>query len=188
MDEPHLRTALRTLSETLTDRGISARVAVVGGAALLLTEGLHRPTQDVDVVAASTGPGPLRSDLQLPAELTEAARDVARIHSLDEDWLNAGALGVISHLLPEGFEERLRSEAFGDGLIVSVLAREDLIRLKLFAANDEGPYGVHFDDLLAVGATDEELREAATWVEERFPAAPPGLEELLQELDRASRG
>lgn len=74
MDEPRLRSALRALSDTLTDRGVSARVAIVGGAALLLAQGLPRPTQDVDVVAASTDHGPLRRDLQLPAELDRAFR------------------------------------------------------------------------------------------------------------------
>jgi hypothetical protein len=92
-------------------------------------------------------------------------------------------------VLPEGFEERLRSESFGDALIVSVAARQDLIRLKLFAAHDEGPYGVHFEDLLAMGVTPDELHEAAGWVRDRFPSGPhPGLDELLHALERASRG
>lgn len=189
MDELRLRTALRTLGETLSDRGVSARVAIIGGAALLLAEGLLRPTQDVDVVAVSTGDGRLKKSYELPAELAEAALDVARVHGLDEDWLNAGALGAVFHVLPEGFEERLRSESFGGALIVSVAAREDLIRLKLFAAHGEGPYGVHFEDLLAMGATSVELDEAAAWVRDRFPSGPhPGLDDLLRTLERASRG
>jgi hypothetical protein len=189
MDELDLRSALRTLGETLSDRGVAARVAIIGGAALLLAEGLLRPTQDVDVVAASTGDRRLRKSYELPEELAEAARDVARVHGLDDDWLNAGALGAVFHSLPEGFEERLRSESFGNALIVSVAAREDLIRLKLLAAHDEGPYGVHFEDLLAIGASSVELHEAAAWVRDRFPGGPhPGLDDLLRTLERASRG
>lgn len=45
-----LRTALRTLADTLSDRGISARWRSSGGVALLLSGGCGRPTQDVDVL------------------------------------------------------------------------------------------------------------------------------------------
>jgi hypothetical protein len=108
---------------------------------------------------------------------------------LDPDWLNAGALGVIGHLLPEGFEDRLRSESFGTGLIVSVLSRPDLLRLKLFAASDEGLAGVHFSDLCAMRPTTEELADAHAWVASRFPPGPlPELDEVTARLREAVDG
>jgi hypothetical protein len=189
MDIAHLRTALRALADALSDRGISAHIVIVGGSALLLREGLRRATQDVDVVAASLDAAPLRREHALPRELREAALDVARVLELDPDWLNAGALGVIGHLLPEGFEDRLRSESFGTGLIVSVLSRPDLLRLKLFAASDEGPAGVHFSDLCAMRPTAEELADAHGWVAARFPAGPlPEPDEVTARLREAVDG
>ncbi|MTV27918.1 hypothetical protein FTX61_21245 [Nitriliruptoraceae bacterium ZYF776] len=187
MDTTSLRSALKVLADTLADRGVFAHIAVVGGGALLLEEGLRRPTQDVDVVAASVGGEPLRRQHVLPVELREAASDVARVLDLDPDWLNAGALGAIGHLLPEGFEDRLRSQSFGPGLLVSVLSRRDLLRLKLFAAYDEGPASVHFADAVAMHPTSAELEDAEGWVVTRFPAGPlPGLDDLMVQVRRAT--
>jgi hypothetical protein len=183
MDVLELRIALQALADALTDRGVAARIVIVGGSALLLREGLHRATQDVDVVAAAVDAGPLRREQELPPELVEAALDVARALDLDPDWLNPGALGVIGHLLPEGFEDRLRSESFGSGLTVSVLARSDLLRLKLFAASDEGPAGVHFSDVCAMRPTRDELADARAWVASRFPAGPlPELDDIVDRI------
>lgn len=187
MDALNLRSTLTVLADTLADRGVSAHIAIVGGGALLLREGLQRPTQDVDVVAASVGGEPLRRQYVLPLELREAAADVGRLLDLDLDWLNSGALGAIGHLLPEGFEDRLRSESFGTALIVSVLSRRDLLRLKLFAAHDEGPAGVHFGDVLAMRPTSAELDDAVSWVVGRFAVGPhPGLDDLMVQLRRAA--
>lgn len=97
MDPINLRSALKVLADTLADRGVFAHIAVVGGGALLLEEGLRRPTQD-------------------------------------------------------------------------------LLRLKLFAAYDEGPASVHFADAVAMHPTSAELEDAERWVVTRFPAGPlPGL-------------
>jgi hypothetical protein len=189
MDVDQLRIALQALADALSDRGVAARIVIVGGSALLLGERLHRATQDVDVVAASVDAGPLRRQQELPQELVEAALDVARALDLDPDWLNAGALGVIGHLLPEGFEERLRSESFGAGLTVSVLSRSDLLRLKLFAASDEGPAGVHFSDVCAMHPTAEELSDARAWVASRFAPGPlPELDDIVDQIRAALDG
>lgn len=189
MEATGLRAALRALADALADRGTSAHIAIVGGGALLLREGLQRPTQDVDIVAAAIDHEPLRPHHQLPPVLRDAALDVARVRGMDEDWLNTGALGVVAHLLPHGYEQRLRTESFGSGLLVSVLSRQDLLRLKLFAAHDEGPLGVHADDVRAMRPTHLELEDAATWVLDRFPAGPqPGWAELMSHLRRAIDG
>jgi hypothetical protein len=167
-DVQHLRRALDALGGVLADRGLAFHVAIAGGSALLLMEGGSRPTQDVDVVAWGSGRDPLRVDHLLPAELVEAAQDVATVLELDPDWLNAGAVALVGHVLPAGYESRLRSEDFGN-LTVSVLAREDLLRLKLYAASDEGPGSVHLLDLRSLAPTPDELREAAEWVREHQP-------------------
>jgi len=66
--------------------------------------------------------------------------------------------------LPPGFEERIHWQKHG-GLVVGVADRRDLIFLKLYAAVDsEGPESVHYQDLLALRPSHEELEGAATWV------------------------
>ena len=66
--------------------------------------------------------------------------------------------------LPPGFEERIHWQKHGE-LDVGVADRRDLIFLKLYAAVDsEGPESVHYQDLLALRPSHEELEGAATWV------------------------
>lgn len=100
-------------------------------------------------MSVAAGRRPILRRHVLPEELRDAAQDVAEVMDLDPGWLNAGALGVVLHHLPDGFEERLVSETFGN-LRVSVLSREDLVRLKLLAAADEGPGSVHLTDLVEI--------------------------------------
>lgn len=189
MNKLRLREALQSLADVLEDRRIHARILIVGGAALLLHEGLQRPTQDVDVIAFSTGNERLRQSNELPQELAEAARDVAWMHGLDDDWLNTGALGALNDLLPHlpvGFEDRARTESFGNSLLVSVLDRQDLIRLKLYAAYDVGTGETHLADLVVIRITAGELRDAATWIKKQFPEPHLGLQEIVDVLERAT--
>ncbi len=188
LEAGNLRSALAALGRTLADRGEAFQVAIVGGAALLLTEAGVRPTQDVDVVAVATPAGGLLRPGQLPRELVEAGEDVAAMLGLDEDWLNAGAAALLADRLPAGYEERLRTEQFGT-LTVSVLGRQDLIRLKLYAAADEGPGSRHVQDLRRIGITRSELEDARSWVATLYPgSAPvPELVDVVAVLDRYAR-
>lgn len=78
------------------------------------------------------------------------------------------------------------TETFGN-LVVSTLSRQDLVRLKLYAATDEGPGSVHLQDLVRMSATVEELDNAATWVAGLFPAdTVPELDEITDLLRRLS--
>lgn len=184
MARDRLRRALEALGAVLADRGIEFHIAIAGGAALLLRGHGSRPTQDVDVVSVAAGRSPLLRRHILPEELRNAAQDVADVMDLDPGWLNAGALGVILHHLPDGFEERLVSETFGN-LRVSVLSREDLVRLKLLAAADEGPGSVHLGDLAEMSLNRRELIDAASWVRSRYPAGPlPELDQVVEVLER----
>lgn len=162
-------------------------MAVIGGAALLLAEGGVRPTQDVDVVAVASGEETLRS-ARLPPTLVQAAEDVAAMLGLDEDWLNAAATSLVADRLPAGYRERLRTERFGK-LTVSVLGRQDLIRLKLYAAADEGPGSPHVRDLVQIGLTGSELDDARAWVDSLYPGDGAVLElvDVVAALERYAR-
>jgi hypothetical protein len=184
MDLHRMTQALEALGDVLEDRGLTYHVAVGGGAALLLAGHIRRPTQDVDVVAFSTGSGPLRSEPTLPRELVEAVQDVARVLDLDDDWLNAGAVAIVADRLPDRFEQRMGTHSYGS-LTVSVLGREDLIRLKLFAAADEGPGSTHHLDLVRLAPTAVELRDAISWIhsQERKPSDAE-LDDVISHLRR----
>lgn len=65
--------------------------------------------------------------------------------------------------LPPGLEEELTWRRY-DALSVGLVGRRALTALKLFAAVDGGPGGVHFQDLVALGPTESELAEASAWV------------------------
>lgn len=183
MGMDRLRRALEALGGVLADRGIEFHIAIAGGAALLLRGDVPRPTQDVDVVSVAAGRSPLLRRHVLPEELRNAAEDVAEVMDLDPGWLNAGALGVVLRHLPDGFEERLVSETFGN-LRVSVPSRDDLVRLKLLAAADEGPGSVHLADLVEMSLSRPELIDAASWVRSRYPSGPlPELDQVVELLE-----
>jgi hypothetical protein len=185
MDHSLLLSALEALGKTLADRQLSFHIVVVGGSALLLAEGTHRPTQDVDVVAIAGPSDPPRVEVAMPAALAEAAEDVAAALDLRPDWLNTGPVGVVGHQLPDGYDGRLRSRAFR-ALVVSVPARSDLVRLKLLAAADEGVGSPHVHDLVLMKVSGSELHSASGWVQTRFPSGVcPGLDEVVSAVKEA---
>lgn len=172
--------ALTRLGNTLADRELHFHVAIVGGAALLLTGQISRPTQDVDVAAVASD-GPLSSTWRLPDPLIEASRDVAATLGLEPDWLNAAAVAVIGDDLPDGYETRLDRYRFGP-LTVSVLSRLDLMGLKLLAAFDEGPHSQHVADLRAMGSTPEELEKALRWALTRRDPDDPLVRSMVRHI------
>lgn len=60
-----------------------------------------------------------------------------------------------------------------------------VIALKLFAAIDQGPESVHYQDLAALKPTDEELEEAAEWV--RAQDTSPVFAEMIDQVIRRVR-
>jgi hypothetical protein len=73
------------------------------------------------------------------------------------------ALIFLGHLgLPERLMERVTTREFGRKLTILFLGRYDQIHFKLYAAVDQGA-GIHFDDLLSLNPTAEELEQAARW-------------------------
>lgn len=175
-----VRRALDLLGRVLQDRESRYAIVVAGGAALLLHEALSRSTQDVDVVAAARADERLRPTWQLPEELERAAADVAETLGLPAGWLNAGAGGLLSDRLPDGFADRATPMTFGN-LVVLVMDRLDLLRLKVLAAIDEGPGSRHFLDVLSLRPTTAESREALDWCLQWHRSEDP----LVQDVARA---
>lgn len=101
----------------------------------------------------------------LPEPLLEAIRLVAEDMALASDWLNTGPALQWRTGLPPGLAGRIEWRRFGNALDVGIVSRYDLIFFKLFAAADDvGTHGVHYQDLIALAPTSEELKAAANWV------------------------
>lgn len=179
-----LRTLLSGVGELLEARGETASIVVVGGAGLSLQGIVERTTDDVDVIARADsdeeGEGVVlvRPD-PLPEALQEAVARVARDYGLDPHWLNTEIADQWKTGLPPSLETSLTWRRFG-GLRVGVAGRRSLIALKLFAAVDQGPESVHYQDLLALSPTDEELQDAAEWVMSQDPS--PSIETHVEQV------
>lgn len=183
--------ALRALGEILASQEESFAVVVVGDTALILQGFVVRATRDVDVIAISQDPPErdmktIRPPDPLPIALRNVIKRVARDFNLPDDWMNTTVGLQWKTGLPPGFERRIHWEQYG-GLWLGLADRYDLIFLKLYAAADsEGPESVHFQDLMALQPTDEELDTAAGWVRSQDVSSPFAriLEEVLQHARR----
>ena len=126
-----------------------------------------RVTGDVDVMAVRDERGEITLAPQVfPPFLHDAVREVGRELNMPGDWMNTKMASGLKAGMPPGFAERLTWRQFG-GLHIGFVGRVDLIALKLEAASDDPPHGrtdVHLGDLVSLGATPEELDEAARWV------------------------
>jgi predicted nucleotidyltransferase len=173
---PNIITALQALGEILASQGEHAAVVVVGGTALIMQGFVTRATKDVDVIAISRDPPDRkRKAIEIPEPLPEslfrAIKRVARDYNLPDDWMNTTVGLLWKTGLPSGFEERIHWEQY-DGLSLGLADRYDLILLKLYAAADsEGPSSVHYQDLIALQPTNEELDSAARWIRSQDPSA-----------------
>ena len=174
---PDMIAALRAVGEILASQGEHAAVVVVGGTALIMQGFVARATRDVDVIAISRDPPErkrkaIEAPEPLPDSLVRAIARVARDFNLPDDWMNTTVGLQWKTGLPQGFEERIHWEQY-DGLWLGLADRYDLIFLKLYAAADsEGPASVHYQDLMALQPTNEELADAARWVRSQDPSTP----------------
>ena len=99
---------------------------------------------------------------------------------LEPHWLNTGPSLQWHAGLPPGIERRIHWRQYA-ALGVGRVGRQDLILFKLFAAADSaGPGSVHYQDLLALRPTSEELDAATVWV--RTQDASPIFAEILSQL------
>jgi hypothetical protein len=139
---------------------------VCGGSALNALGFIQRATKDVDVLAYvernQEGNIHFIKASPLIPELKEAVRRVARDFNLPENWLNAGPASAVDFGLPEGVMDRVTIRKYGQKLVIHFLGRFDQIHFKLYAAADQGA-GKHYNDLLALSPTAEELEKAAHW-------------------------
>lgn len=137
-------------------------LVVCGGSALIALNLVTRTTRDVDVLATLED-GELRCARPLPAWLREDAEAVRAELNLPDNWLNDGPADedLFRLGLPAGLAGRLVLREFGLALKVSLIARQDQIHFKLYAAADQG--GRHFTDLRKLSPTADELVAAARW-------------------------
>ena len=189
--EPGVATALRAVGEILEAQGQRYAIIVVGGSALNLHGFVSRTTRDVDVMAFGEPPdgGPfpriVRPPDPLPGPLLSAVRLVADRLALDEDWLNTVTALQWEQGLPEGFGDRVTWKDYG-GLRVGLAGREDLISFKVYAAaEDTGPQSVHYQDLLAMNPSQEELSAAESWVRSQDPS--PAFAQALEGVMASAR-
>jgi len=170
MDAEQLELALETLGAVLLDRGLTYDLVAIGGGALLLQEIVHRPTEDIDIIALADD-GAWTYAKPFPKPLEEAIKQVGQALSLpleataDKDWLNPGPAILLRLGLPDGFEERLETRRFG-GLILRLASRYDFIHLKLWAATSTSRSSrlqVDMSDLGALEPTRDEWRDAIRW-------------------------
>lgn len=167
LDRNRRTDALTLLGELLAERGEAFHLAVIGGAAMLLHQVARAATVDVDAVAQHHG-GRWRASRPLPAALVAAVEDVQRTLDLhtDKAWLNDGPSVLFEVVgLPDGWEARAETHRFG-GLTLVVLARSDLIFLKVWAATDaRSPERRARDiaDLRVLVPTPEEWEAAVLW-------------------------
>jgi hypothetical protein len=160
--------AINALGEILASEGESAAIVVVGGTAMIIQGFVERATSDVDVIAiGKDAKGGEKRSIEPPEPLPEllmrAISRVARDFNLPADWMNTTAGLQWETGLPPGFATRIHWRQHG-GLWLGLADRHDLIMMKLYAAADsEGPSSVHFQDLLALEPTNDELEAAARW-------------------------
>lgn len=164
--------ALTYVSELLDAEGAAFAIVILGGAALNLLGVVARTTTDVDVLAlARPGDPAVQREISeppspLPESLSRAIRLVAEDMALAPDWMNTGPALQWRTGLPPGLASRIEWRRYGNALDVGIVSRYDLIFFKLFAAADDiGTAGVHYQDLIALEPTPEELMAAATWVQ-----------------------
>ncbi len=187
---PDIERALAAVGDLLAAEGHTAAIVIVGGAALNLLGVVARSTRDVDVLAVATAPGKaLRRPEPLPAPLAKAVARVARDLELSPDWLNAQVAGQWDTGLPPGLETRVAWKRYG-GLAVGIADRRDIVFFKLYAAADDvGTQSRHFQDLLALAPTAEELGAAASWVKEQDPSPDFGavVDQVVRHAQRLGR-
>ena len=178
--------ALRKTGELLAARGEEYWIVAIGGAVMNLLGLVARATIDVDVVAMadpkSGGALHLRPpDHPLPAGLARAARTVAGDLGFAEDWLNAGPRSQWQTGFPPDWAAGIEWRQYG-GLHVGLVDRRVLIHLKLHAAADDvGPRSVHFQDLMTLTPTEDELERAAEWIRSTQDPSP-GMADSLSKL------
>ena len=162
LDANQIRELLAELGRRLHARGLTARIFLVGGAAMALAYNARRATRDLDGV------------FEPKTEIYAEAALMAEEAGLPPDWLNDGVKG----LLPDRSAVEIGSHFDSEGISVSVASAEYLFAMKAFAARAE----VDADDLrfLAQHLGLRDAHEAIALVERFY--APHRLKPVTQYL------
>jgi len=166
-DQKDIETILGALGEQLDSSPAEpVEFLVCGGSALIFLGLAQRTTKDVDILAyvkqTEAGDTSFIKASPLKLEFIAAAKKVARDFNLPENWINTGPTSAVDLGLPDGLMERVTTREFGRKLTIHFLGRYDQIHFKLYAAVDQGA-GVHYEDLLTLKPTANELEQAARW-------------------------
>ena len=155
MDRTEIESALRDLSDRLADQEITAKVYVVGGAAMVLAAFSSRfSTADVD------------ADFYPPDEVRDAAKLVAEERGLPDDWLNNSAKGF----LPAFKETEWRPVLKFDHLEVSTADERALLAMKIRASRGSRDIA-DIKDLLKLSKVST-VEQALEIYDEYFPDDP----------------
>jgi predicted nucleotidyltransferase len=119
VDRRELEGALADLAARLRRNNVTARIYVVGGAAMALAYDAERTTRDVDGIV-----------LEGHGEVMAAAAEVARDRSLPRSWLNEQA----SAYVPRGPDRRAIVVFDDPNLRVIAASAEHLLVMKAVAA------------------------------------------------------
>lgn len=174
MDRNDIERALEAVGQLLASDGERLSIVIIGGAALRLLGVVDRVTRDVDIVAVTQEPGELsnlaRPPKPLPEALRRAIQSVVTLFGLPEGWLNAGPAGQWDLGLPEGFASRLHWRHYS-ALDVGIADPVDLVFFKLEAAADQpDASNRHFNDLVALNPSPDDLQNALIWAREKNQA------------------
>ena len=149
---------LRLLSEWLSVKYPEEviELTVVGGAAMALA-GFKDQTRDIDLLAPA----------RLPAPLKAGIRHVSKAKRLPPEWINTSAANVLAKAgklktLPDYFSEISRTILIGRNLKVSIVGRQALLSLKLWAASPS--YSKHTTDIKRMQPTTGEMKKAVSFV------------------------
>jgi hypothetical protein len=131
-------------------------LVVVGGAAMTL-QGFKYQTKDIDVFRPEV----------LPEPIVSGAANIGKIRRLGSGWINSNVANMLlktkgSAVLPGYFNEVSRTIEVSKNLRVSLIGRQALISLKLYAATPS--YRKHTDDINRLVPNSEEITEAVRFV------------------------
>lgn len=116
-----IRELLSELGRRLNERGISAQLFLVGGAAMALEFNSRRSTRDLDGV------------FEPKAEVYAEAAAMAEELGLPPDWLNDGVKG----LLPDRSAAEVGNRFESPGISVGIASAEYLFAMKAVAARED---------------------------------------------------
>ena len=131
-------------------------LTVAGGAAMIL-EGFKDQTKDIDLLKPQV----------LPDSIIQGIAHIGRVKKLGPEWLNTNLAHMLSKViraaeLPAYFNEISRAIEVSDNLKISLIGRQALISLKMYAATPS--YSKHTLDIRNLRPNKEEISEAVRFV------------------------